>query len=99
LGFAVCGSSIRQGVFAGPKSLDAPEPSACDPSKPGDCGTFNYLVFSQVLGSVAAQTARTCKYLNNMRIFRAVDTHARRQGETRSGFLARAALDAMRKPV
>src|ERR1700726_4934279 len=50
LGFTVCGSSIRQGVFAGPKSLDAPEPSACDPSKPGACGTFNYLVFSQVLG-------------------------------------------------
>jgi hypothetical protein len=33
------------------------------------------------------------------RILRAVDAHARRQGETRSGFLARAALDAMRKPV
>lgn len=31
------------------------------------------------------------------RILRAVDAHARRQGETRSGFLARAALDAMRK--
>src|ERR1022692_5341129 len=25
--FAACGSSIRQEVFAGPKSLDAPEPS------------------------------------------------------------------------
>jgi hypothetical protein len=25
LGFAACGSSIRQGVFAGPQSLDAPE--------------------------------------------------------------------------
>jgi len=33
------------------------------------------------------------------RVLRAVDAHARRQGETRSGFLARAALDAMRKPV
>ena len=33
------------------------------------------------------------------RILRAVDAHARRRGETRSGFLARAALDAMRKPV
>lgn len=33
------------------------------------------------------------------RILRAVDAHARRSGETRSGFLARAALDAMRKPV
>ncbi len=33
------------------------------------------------------------------RILRAVDAHARRQGETRSGFLARAALDAMRKPA
>jgi predicted RNase H-like HicB family nuclease len=32
------------------------------------------------------------------RVLRAVDAHARRQGETRSGFLARAALDAMRKP-
>jgi hypothetical protein len=30
---------------------------------------------------------------------RAVDAHARRSGETRSGFLARAAIDAMRKPV
>ena len=32
------------------------------------------------------------------RILRAVDAHARKQGETRSGFLARAAMDAMRKP-
>lgn len=32
------------------------------------------------------------------RILRAVDAHARNQGGTRSGFLARAALDAMRKP-
>lgn len=32
------------------------------------------------------------------RILRAVDVHARRSGETRSGFLARAAIDAMRKP-
>ncbi|MDE2347107.1 MAG: type II toxin-antitoxin system HicB family antitoxin [Gammaproteobacteria bacterium] len=31
------------------------------------------------------------------RILRAVDAHARKHGETRSGFLARAALDAMRK--
>ena len=31
------------------------------------------------------------------RILRAVDAHAQRRGETRSGFLARAALDAMRK--
>ena len=31
------------------------------------------------------------------RVLRAVDAHARRQGETRSGFLARAAIDAMRK--
>jgi predicted RNase H-like HicB family nuclease len=31
------------------------------------------------------------------RILRAVDAHARRHGETRSGFLARAAVDAMRK--
>ena len=33
------------------------------------------------------------------RILRAVDAHARKQGETRSGFLARGALDAMRKPA
>ena len=33
------------------------------------------------------------------RVLRAVDVHARRSGETRSGFLARAALDAMRKPA
>jgi predicted RNase H-like HicB family nuclease len=33
------------------------------------------------------------------RILLAVDAHARKQGETRSGFLARAALDAMRKPA
>jgi predicted RNase H-like HicB family nuclease len=32
------------------------------------------------------------------RVLWAVDAHARRSGETRSGFLARAALDAMRKP-
>jgi predicted RNase H-like HicB family nuclease len=32
------------------------------------------------------------------RILRAVDAHARKRGETRSGFLARAAIDAMRKP-
>ena len=30
------------------------------------------------------------------RILRAVDAHARRQGESRSGFLARAAVEAMR---
>ena len=33
------------------------------------------------------------------RILRAVDLHARRSGESRSGFLARAAIDAMRKPA
>jgi predicted RNase H-like HicB family nuclease len=33
------------------------------------------------------------------RILRAVDAHAKRSGETRSGFLARAAIDAMRKPA
>jgi len=33
------------------------------------------------------------------RILRAVDTYARKQGETRSGFIARAVLDAMRKPA
>ncbi len=31
------------------------------------------------------------------RVLRAIDTHARRSGETRSGFLARAAIDAMRE--
>ncbi len=33
------------------------------------------------------------------RILRAVDAYARKQGETRSGFIARAAIDAMRKPA
>ena len=33
------------------------------------------------------------------RILRAVDAYARKQGETRSGFIARAAVDAMRKPA
>ena len=33
------------------------------------------------------------------RILRAVDAYARKQGETRSGFIARAALDAIRKPA
>lgn len=33
------------------------------------------------------------------RILRAVDAHALRRGETRSGFLARAAIDAMHKPM
>ena len=33
------------------------------------------------------------------RILRAVDAYARKLGETRSGFIARAALDAMRKPA
>jgi predicted RNase H-like HicB family nuclease len=33
------------------------------------------------------------------RILRAVDAHALKQGETRQGLLARAALDAMRKPA
>jgi predicted RNase H-like HicB family nuclease len=31
------------------------------------------------------------------RVLRAIDLHARRSGETRSGFLARAAIDAMRE--
>lgn len=33
------------------------------------------------------------------RILRAVDAYARKNGETRSGFIARAALEAMRKPA
>jgi hypothetical protein len=33
------------------------------------------------------------------RILRAIDAPATRHGETRSGFLARAALDAMRRPA
>ena len=33
------------------------------------------------------------------RILRAIDAHAKKQGETRSGFLARAALEAIRKPA
>ena len=47
------------------------------------------------LGDKAAQINITLPH----RILRAVDAHARKQGETRSGFLARAALDAMRKPA
>ena len=47
------------------------------------------------LGDKAARVTITLP----QRILRAVDAHARKQGETRSGFLARAALDAMRKPV
>jgi hypothetical protein len=31
--------------------------SDCEASKPGGGGTFNYLIFSQVLGSVVTQTA------------------------------------------
>ena len=33
------------------------------------------------------------------RILRAVDAYAKKKGETRSGFIARATLDAMRKPA
>ena len=33
------------------------------------------------------------------RILRAIDAYARKQGETRSGFIARAAVDEMRKPA
>ena len=33
------------------------------------------------------------------RILRAVDAYASKQGETRSGFIARAALEALRKPA
>jgi predicted RNase H-like HicB family nuclease len=47
------------------------------------------------LGDKAARINITLPQL----VLRAVDAHARRQGETRSGFLARAALDAMRKPA
>jgi predicted RNase H-like HicB family nuclease len=46
------------------------------------------------LGDKAARINITLPH----RILRAVDAHARKRGETRSGFLARAALDAMRKP-
>ena len=46
------------------------------------------------LGDKAARINITLPH----RILRAVDAHTRKQGETRSGFLARAALDAMRKP-
>jgi hypothetical protein len=56
---AACGSSIREGVFAGPKSLDAPEPSVCEALKPGGCGSFNYLTFSQVVDSLATNTKRS----------------------------------------
>ena len=47
------------------------------------------------LGDKAARINSTLP----QRILRAVDAHAKKQGETRSGFLARAALDAMRKPA
>src|SRR5450755_728611 len=33
--FAACGSSIRQEVFAGPKSLDAPEPAGASDQRWG----------------------------------------------------------------
>ena len=33
------------------------------------------------------------------RILRAIDAYARKQGETRSGFIARAAVDARREPA
>ncbi len=46
------------------------------------------------LGDKAARINSTLP----QRILPAIDAHARKQGETRSGFLARAALDAMRKP-
>jgi hypothetical protein len=49
---------------------------------------------ASVLGDKAARINITLP----QRILRAVDAHARKQGETRSGFLARAALEAMRKP-
>ena len=47
------------------------------------------------LGDKAARINITLPH----RILRAIDAHAKKQGETRSGFLARAALDAMRKPA
>jgi predicted RNase H-like HicB family nuclease len=47
------------------------------------------------LGDKAARINITLPH----RILRAVDAHARKRGETRSGFLARAALEAMRKPA
>jgi predicted RNase H-like HicB family nuclease len=46
------------------------------------------------LGDKAARINITLPH----RILRAIDAHAKKQGETRSGFLARAALDAIRKP-
>ena len=53
---------------------------------------------SSTLTSASSEAARINITLPQ-RILRAVDAHARKQGETRSGFLARAALDAMRKPA
>jgi predicted RNase H-like HicB family nuclease len=47
------------------------------------------------LGDKAARINITLPH----RILRAIDAHAKKQGETRSGFLARAALDAIRKPA
>jgi predicted RNase H-like HicB family nuclease len=47
------------------------------------------------LGDKAARINITLPH----RILRAIDAHAKKQGETRSGFLARVALDAIRKPA
>src|SRR5487761_1982505 len=49
--------------------------------------------------SVLVDKAVRINHTLPQRIHREVDAHARKQGETRSGFLARAALDAMRKPA
>ena len=76
-----------------------PKPSSIERlrSRPGHRGWTWAIVDIDVseLGDKAARINITLP----RRILRAVDAHARKQGETRSGFLARAALDAMQKPV
>jgi predicted RNase H-like HicB family nuclease len=83
--------------------LDAGKPFP----KPGDVAahrkqrrfrTWTWAIVDVDLSQLGDKAARINITLPQ-RVLRAVDAHARRQGETRSGFLARAALDAMRKPA
>jgi hypothetical protein len=52
----------------------------------------------EVDASELGDTAARINITLPQRLLRAIDAHARKQGETRSGFLARAALATMRKP-
>jgi hypothetical protein len=60
--FAACGSSIRQEVFAGPKSLDAPEPFA------SACSAFSCLGRSSTFGGIMSSLILSPS-------FRALDRH------------------------